>query len=303
MQLNIVYQCMRDFENLANSKDIIRSLSEDIAAIDITKWVLPNYKIIARILSMGESISGRRALRKLANCFQLLICSYCCFRVAEPSKYLVDSLMSRFIQNDILTNKTKNSKLINQLYLKRGMSISKSELLKLHCKLIVLILNLKLKMAVPTNEDQSDVDAAHFFQMVGSVCLYLESLLNVFIAHMSTKESSEIKENLAFNQRYLNRTKSLPQQHVSEVLLLLTTETNEVQCRMRCLKMVIKELLRVLDDVQWSQMDDYVQQHDIHATTMMNRRLNIQSTLLVTGDLDLVAEFRLVRWPAWSKSS
>lgn len=303
MQLNIVYQCVRNFKKLANSKEVIRSLSDDITANDITRWVLPNYKNIVAILSMGESIDNRKSLKQLASCFQLLISSYCCFKVADPSKYVVDNLLARIIRNDILTNKTKNSKIINQLYLKEGQSINKRELLKLHCKLIVLILNLQLGIAILPNGEHSESNAVHFFHMMSSICFYLESLIHVYIAQISSKEDTAFQKHLACNQHYLKRTQSLPQLHVNDLLLMLGKETERVQDRLDCLKMIIREFLKIFNDLQWSRLDSYVEQHEVHACAMKKRRLNIQSTLLVTGELELISAFRLINWPTWAISS
>lgn len=303
MQLDIVFQCVKDFEKLVNSKEVMKSLSDDITPTDFTRWVMPNYRNVITILSLEKRIDDRDNLKILRNCFQLLLASYCCFKIKDPPRYIVDGFLSKAIRNDILTNKTKNSKLLNQLYLRKGISVNKTELLKSYCKLITLILRLKLKVALPASGETSDTDATDFFHIIGSICSYLESLIHAFIAQYSSKNDITFDKQLAFNQHYVERTRVFSQQHVNDLLLMLSKESEPVSDKENCLKMVIKHLLKIFDDIEWSQMDTYVEQHKIHACTMRKRRLNIQSTLLVSRDLDLISEFRLINWPAWAKSS
>ena len=90
---------------------------------------------------------------------------------------------------------------------------------------------------------------------------------------------------------------------MNDLLLMLGKETERVQDRLDCLKMIIREFLKIFNDVQWSRLDSYVEQHEVHACAMKKRRLNIQSTLLVTGELELISAFRLINWPTWAISS
>lgn len=299
MQLDVVYQYLLNFRKLSNSLELINSLGEDLNAQDMTKWALPNYNSIIQILSAGDKIHRQKALGRLVACFQLLLSSYCCCKLEDPRKFVFECLLVKFIRKDILPNKTKNSKIIQRFHYKEGSSIKKSKLLRLHCKLFVLLFNLKLKIATSSTE-KSDAHIVQFFQMIDDFCIYLESLIHALIAHTSFKSSPGHKKGLAFNQHYMARIKGFPDKHVKDILLTVSESGNQALQRMKILKMIIKELLKVLDSVLWPLLNDYATQHKARVAALARERMHIQSALLIAGDLDLISEFRLISWPEWA---
>ncbi|QLQ80548.1 hypothetical protein HG537_0D05490 [Torulaspora globosa] len=298
MQLDVVYQYLLNFKKLSNNFDIIKSLGEDLNAQDMSRWALPNYNSIIKILS-ADKVHRQKALGRLIICFQVLLSSYCCYKLDDPRKFVFECLLVKFIRKDILSNKTKNSKIIQRFHSKDGSSIKKSKLLRLHCKLLVVIFNLKLKIATSSTE-KSNVHIVHFFQMIDDFCVYVESLIHALIAHSSFKNSTGDRKSLAFNQRYMARIKVFPDKHVKDILLVVSESGNESLQRMETLKMVIKELLRVLDSILWPLLNDYAIQHKARVDIVARERMNIQAALLIAGDLDLISEFRLISWPSWA---
>lgn len=303
MQLDVVYQCIQRFKKIDNNLDIISSLSEDVSVQEVNKWVIPNYKEIIAIRSMGTRISHRNALNRLISCIQLLLASFCCFKLQDPCKFVMDCLVVRFIRNDVLVNKTKNSKIIQRFSSKESLSIKKPEVLKLHCKLLVVILNLKLKTALSFGAEKKADNVRQFFQIICDFCTYIENLLHAFIAQTSSKKLTVHERGVAFNQHYLTRMKSFPDRHVKDIVFVMRKNDDTSRQKSNTLKIVIKQLLKVLDAVLWSLLDDYVKQPVAHAIRMTRQRMHLQSTLLIAGDLDMISEFRLIRWPDWAINS
>ncbi|QLL32289.1 hypothetical protein HG536_0C04580 [Torulaspora globosa] len=296
MQLDVVYQYLLNFKKLSGNLDIIKSLGEDMNAQDMTKWALPNYDSLIKILSAGDKLRRQKALGRLIACFQLLLSSYCCCKLEDPRKFVFDCLLVKFIKKDILPNKTKNSKIIQRFHSKKGSSIKKSKLLRLHCKLLVVIFNLKLKIATSSTE-KNNAHIVQFFQMIDDYCIYVESLIHALIAHTSSKGH---EKGLAFNQHYIARIKVFPDKYVKDILLIVSESGSQPSQRMKTLKMVIKELLRVLDSVLWPLLNDYARQHKARVSIMARERMHIQAALLIAEDLDLISEFRLISWPSWA---
>lgn len=300
IQLNVVYQYLVKLRKVSGNLDVIKSLSDDITAQDIAKWALPNYKDIMTVLSIEDGTDHQKALFRLTACMQLLLSSYCCYQSQDPAKFMFDCLLVKFIRMDILPNKTKNSKIIQRFHSGKGLSIKKSKMLKVHCKLLASIINLKLKIVtLPTEKSHSD-DMVQFFQMIRDFCMYMECLIHAFIAQLSVKDSMARQKGSAFNQHYLARTKSLPDKHVKDILLIVSENDLQPESRAKSLKIVIKALLGVLDSISWSLLDENVKQKKAHIVTMARLRMNIQSTLLIAGDTDLTSKFRLISWPNWT---
>lgn len=306
IQLDIVYQYLLDYQILGDSFDIVQTFSDDVTANDITRWYLPNYKYIATILSLKVHIKDRRRLGQLFSCFQLLIVSYCCFQLPSHQnfmKFFVETLIMKFIKSDMLAVKSKYPKVIQQYLSDQESYVEKYDMktaCSLHCNTITSILNLQIKIASASTSTKQDTHALRFFQMVGEICFIIESLVHSLITQHCFRKTDQHNERLAFNQCYLKRTKNISYQYVKEIICILRKRTDSIQERTHCLKIIIIELLAIVNHVKWARLKKYVERNDIHREAMIKRRLNIQSALLVSGDLDLVSEFRLMHWPSWA---
>lgn len=307
IQLDIVYQYLLDYQTLVKSFDIVKTFSDDITANDITRWYLPNYKYIATILSLKVHINRRKRLGQLFSCFQLLIVSYCCFQLQSHQnfmKFFVETLIMKFIKSDMLIVKSNCPKVIQQYLSDQESYMEKYDMkttCSLHCNTITSILNLQIRIFSESASTKEDSHALRFFQMVGEICFIIESLAHSLITQRCFKKSAQNDGRLAFNQCYLKRTKNISYQYVKEIICILRKRTDSIQERTHCLKIIIIELLAIVNHVKWAHLNKYVETNDIHREAMIKRRLNIQSALLVTGDLDLICEFRLMHWPSWAK--
>lgn len=308
--LDIVYRYTQNIEKLRDNLDIMKSLSDDIKYVDITRWFLPNYKNILTILSLKGSIGEPHKVQRLFHCFQLLIASFCCFQADAlqlSSKLILETLISRFVSQDLIVCKQKSSRIVQQ-YLRTDEAVfdlsSTRMQCKIHCETLISIMNLNLRVVGSSVSHKNGTRCGmQFFLIISRICFVIESLTHCLINQLSSTPDKSLTDGLAYREQYCIRERTFDFQYTNNILFVLRERTSKVKERLELLKGIISELLKVLNHLDWFQLDDYVKQYPIHSETMIKRRLYIQITLLIAADLNLISEFRLIRWPTWSKPS
>lgn len=305
-QLDISFQYAQNSKKLENNIEVIRSLSDDIKHQDVIRWFLPNYRNLITILSLDVELKEKESVRWLYICFQSLIVSYCCFQIKpfqSDSKLIVETLIGKFISNDLLNIKQRNTKVVQQ-YVKTGEPFAEKfnirKMLKLHCKTVSSILNLHIKMLTASFLKENYI--LQFFLVVGRICFIIESLTYCLLSQASSAiPEKDGGKYAAYSRLHSQRGGEFDFQYTKDILFILRKRTEDVEERVGLLKVMITELLRIFNQVTWSHLDEYVKKNPVHRTSMIKRRLYIQASLLVVGDLNLISELRLTQWPKWSK--
>lgn len=281
MQLETVYHYLLD-GSLRGNVNILRTFVDDISGTDVTKWYWPNYKLLATVSCLGQR---DKRIHRLFECFQLLIVSFACFH-PNKSSFVTESMILKFVKNDLLAVKERQPKRILSFVPAKGSFVTSFELArmcKLHFDTVSAVLNLQTQLG-----NSSAVSLAF-----DKICLVLEGLTHVFLTLAPpAKNSRPMADKCAFKQRYLHRSRHMSQKYTKELYAALERRSDNSEEKLQCLRIIIRELLSLIDKVQWAE--------HVRSRDAINYRLNLQSALLVTGDLGLVSRFRLVRWPQWS---
>lgn len=284
MHLDSVYHYKND-KSLQGNIDIQKSFCDDVSYNDILRWFWPNYKSLAIILSLRE---GHNDIAGLFDCFQKFLVSFTCFH-CKQSSFLVDVMLTKFVKNDLITVRERVPKSMAK-FVPSGSNFHQSfkivRLCELHFDTLRQILKLKLRVQEP----------CVVLIVFNKICLVLESLVHVLLAHRGSSKASRsiaISAQSAFKTRYLNRTHNMSHKYANELSDSLSKRTGSIQEKTELIRIIVLELLELIHKVHWPD-------HHMKPKEAQTCRLNVQSTLLVSGDLDLIAKFRLTHWPAWS---
>lgn len=283
MHLESVYQYQND-KSLRGNIDIQKTFADDVSDNDVLKWFWPNYKVLATILSLKKC----NIILRLFQCFQTFLISYSCFHCRQPN-FLTDVMICKFLKSEIVTIKERPPKSAAK-FVPLGStfhaSFQPNRMCTLHFDTVRRILELQSQM-----ESNSFIYTAF-----NKICLVLESVVHVLLAHRDSGEASHITAsavNFAYKNRYLNRSRNMSHKYAHELFAALKKGVGSKQEKTDLLRVIIVELLGLVDKVYWPPRHP-------SPTEPQTRRLDVQATMLVTGDLDLIAKFRLCNWPSWS---
>ncbi|AQZ14705.1 MEI4 (YER044C-A) [Zygosaccharomyces parabailii] len=287
MQLDIVYRYLLD-GSLRGNVNILRTFIDDIPAADVMRWYWPNYKLLATVSSLGHR---EKNTRRLLHCFQLLIVSFACFHPDE-SNFLSEIMIVRFIKSDLLAVKERQPKCISQFVPPNRTFIASFKLArmcKIHFDTLRGALNLHSQLGNSTAVSQA----------FDKICFVMECLTHVFSTHAPALKSCSSAARLssnksAFRQRYLQRSRTMSLKYKKELHAALDRRADDFEGKIHCLRIIIGALLSLVNNVHWGEHK--------RPKEAVTGRLNLQCALLVAGDLDLMSQFRLVRWPHWSVS-
>lgn len=283
LQLESVYQYQND-KSIKGNINIQKSFADDVSDGDILKWFWPNYKILVIILSLKDCGDISRLFR----CFQIFLISYTCFH-CKQSSFLTDVMIIKFVKTELITFKEKPPRsTIN--FVPSGStfhaSLRLNRMCTLHFDTVRKILDLQSRM-------KNNLPVCITFS---KICLVLESLVHVYLAYRDSNEVNHVMgsaPNSSFKTRYLKRSRNMSHKYTHDLNDALRKRVGSKEEKTNLLKIIIVELLRLIDKVHWPDCYHNPSEAQTH-------RLDVQSTLLVTGDLDLIAKFRLCLWPSWS---
>lgn len=284
MHLESVYQYQND-KSLKGNIDIQKSFGDDVSDSDVLRWFWPNYKLLAIILSLKKDPGD---ILRLFQCFQMFLISFSCFH-CKQSNFLTDVMIIKFVKSELVTIRERPPKSTAK-FVPLGSTFHESfqlnRMCTLHFDTVRQVLELQSKI------EQSSLVCVAF----GKICLVLESLVHVLLAHRDSSKASHSTAstaNSAFRNRYLNRSRNMSHKYTNELFAALKKGVGSNQEKTHSLRLIVMELLTLIDKVHWPH-------HHPKPTEAQTDRLNVQSTILVTGDLDLIAKFRLCHWPDWS---
>ncbi|SCU78293.1 LAFA_0A05908g1_1 [Lachancea sp. 'fantastica'] len=278
------------FQGLAASKEIIKSLAIDVEDFEVTKQLLPNYRLLKWLFAVR--LSNHRSQKisiHVVRSFQLVLASYYSF-VAVPKKSASDIchlLLLGFMKNEILgfgPSKTRILKLLREYTNSRAIDqndISFRSLCKGHSKMLALIINFMIQ----DDKIQALSDIMKF-------TLQLMESLVVCLIKVTRPKSGEIGNGKAFREIYRRRSTRMSYKYVRD--FLDAAHHLEIGESARRMKACVELLLCLLASLQWDSMTD---PDSKVLAVFQEHRSNLLSEFLVLDDLDLITRFLQLPWP------
>ncbi|CCF60677.1 hypothetical protein KAFR_0L00700 [Kazachstania africana CBS 2517] len=289
----------------------LRNFSSGLNKQNVTRYVLPKYDLLLFLLSTSNLkvclTIDFESCYKYLEASQNLFLSFCCFQVhsVDDAKYvnrlLFDTLIMSFLK------KSLDEKYIQDKMEQLGPFVKNKKTLfdinwkvyfTLHFQFFPNFLNLKLKMCQGA-EDLNEVK--ELLHIVENICFLIESLLH--FSHAMDKE--QVKCNNLKDQRskayveiFLNRSTSMPQKYINQ--FKSKSSTLEHIPEKRNTRHALQCLLQVLNKINWSLFEKFISSSLLNTKKIITARIYIQAALLVIGDMNLVAQFRLLKWPRWA---
>lgn len=281
--------------SLSRHQAIIEALGAGFQTEELTRWCLPTYQDLKWLVAAEHPNSKKHENTKLlCQCFQLLIVSYYSFHVDDKTviKVLCQRLFYRFLKQEMfifVKEKKKLSKLIRD-YLGSDTvdynAISLSALCRQHFKVIHMVINLKVLQKQ--------------FSVAVRVTMYLlqvlESLTRCLITLMQIGPGSSKGDVLPAYLKFYNcRSIHLNCKYIHEISEIISDKNSKVMALR--LKIAIENILSVISQVHWNEIVTHLQSDKEVITNFSRYRMFIQSSILVTQDLELISCFQKTTWP------
>ena len=314
-QLEPVYNFLLHQSNKAKGMkekiNIISTFCDDISHQELVAWYLPRYKILLTLLSLPFPLNSKGNLLQLFKCIHLLIVSHSCFGDRQQKEYVKlinETLIYNIIKKNLLPNLGGKSKVylsqtnryLNENNLMGGNSklqVDIKKLCKLHFRGIIRIINISIQRICTANPYEGSRIIDQTLICVDNICVLIESLAHILISVLNIKSVNENCDK-AYQQFYWERAKRMPNRYYDEISsdLLLQTENREE--RIQFLKVTIYSLLNVINRIKWSLLLKYIKRYKYKNLHCIEKsKINIDCSLLATGDLDLITKSRLLNWP------
>ncbi|EDO16147.1 hypothetical protein Kpol_1070p30 [Vanderwaltozyma polyspora DSM 70294] len=307
MQIEPIYNYLMNWKsdlknNIYSNIEIIKSFKDEITHKDIINWYFLRYKVLLILKTLSYQSKDKIFLNNLFKCFQILIVSHFSFNEDMPTNYVrtvTETMIFRFLKNNLLTNikgqKQEYGRIIKPFLKKcnnnhKTLNTNARKFAKIHFRTVTHILNLSL---LDTNVELNNMKS---LVIIENICLLIESLSHLLILINGVIVNKNPKK--AYEKIYLKRLKIISNKYINDI----SNEFNKVHLspkqKYKFLNISIDTLLTVISQINWKIIQDRQNyQSQMFLKKIDSKRISIQSILLMSGDLDLTATFRLTNWP------
>lgn len=295
--------------------DIWKSFGSEIPLYELN-WYLDKYYVLLTMIASFQLRESKRACATFKAFQELLVSWYLlqkrnAFKVSGKYHFL-DKLILRFIKNKCLKIAKNASELLpsdisrfflDNLGLEITLDLDMKAFIKYHFQLISKILNARIRHANQLDKDDIVVTIECFEDILQLV----EALIYLF-NEMKENEirrgplATNSKSKFAYKEIYDNRKPKIVYSHFARQAgnLINDEKILGTQAKKSLLKMIIRELFRLVSNLHWKELpltDDTIAIISSFPDRVTKRRLYIQAGLLMGNDLELIASFRLTKWP------
>ncbi|CCK72749.1 Mei4p KNAG_0L01290 [Huiozyma naganishii CBS 8797] len=248
--------------------DMVKLLSADVTKNRFSSWGVPCYKyLLIRVTSKSVSNVTRSNIGEIQimfQSFQNMLLAYCCLHLHKNSNYnftktIIERLVIDFVNIPL-----------------EQTSINITSYIRLHSRLVVSILNTKLKLGLLPLQSLAAIEQLE---------LVIESMAVVLVDLSQSNPPAGMRRHAAYVKVFQKRTTPIVYCDLFKKMV-----SKKTACRFR---KVLHELLKILDDIEWPLIDAMAANGQ-HMEKIRNYRKYIQATLLVLGDLKLNSQFRLL---------
>ena len=163
-----------------------------------------------------------------------------------------------------------------------------------HFETIGHIINQRLKLA-SSSLDVGEIGA--ILKLFEQILTLLESLIRILLSNHDISSVPRLRN--AYARIFTRRSRNISQRYINKILAV--SQGKERSLVQASVSEFIKRLFGLLDQIEWGVLikfhDGTPAMVDSGLRSFDTSRVFVQSALLVLNDVDLISEFRLIRWP------
>ncbi|SCU81483.1 LANO_0B03246g1_1 [Lachancea nothofagi CBS 11611] len=277
-------------EHLSNNIEIIKALGADLQEAEVTRWLLPNYRILKWLFSINsDDRNRRRTANHVANTFQLILVSYYSFTADDKKSVqgICQGLIYKFIRDELIGFDTSNVRVVKLLrdYTESESVevniVSLTSLCRGHLKLLAFTIRLMLQ-----NE--------RFEVVTGIIGFILKLLETLVICLVKLRDPSVIVQDRgkAYQDMYKERSTKISYKMVLEVL-----EASHSLGIQKATQRIEIALSFLMDLVVTLNLDPQTDDTQNFVDTFREFRPYLVSEFLMLNDSRLTAKFLRISWP------
>lgn len=282
--------------SLSRKQSLVESLSQDLTDDEMTRWLIPSFKQLKWLTALKGDTEERAADTKmLVSCFELLLVSYYAFHAEEKrTRHIItQNLILKFLKDELFIDSNDKSKLPKLLidYDRRNSVnaplISFSALCVEQWRILSIILNFKIRL----NHFEFSLEIIYFLLDI------LESLTVCFIQIGQVELEAHAGMKVpAYKKFHMMRSKQMNYRFVTAFLKATQNTTKDTS--LKRIEIALDNLFDVFGKIVWTDaILNYAEEDGLIATKLLNYRVYLQSSVMTTGNLDIIQKFRKTRWP------
>lgn len=295
----------------------LKTISEGLSKINFTRFYLPRYQICVILLAFYKDLESVKikiefeALYSITKSFEFLILSFNCFQIElTGNRSTIHSSLLNMIFNSVKQLISGDLKLESAIKAFKSnqsaqlfTTIQKLQTYQ-HCvdydiyysvQFSVFANTINVRLELCNHSDLKQEEFTRILDDIGEFLFIIESICHVTAEYIIKWENIDCNRPKlpAYLMLYQRRRLTISHRYLDQLRL----DVSE-QKYVKNSKPVILALIKTLDLINWPQVQAINRDLDCALfgfDCLATKRLFIQSTLLIVGDLDLVSRLRTVK--------